>query len=320
VQKFPELDRIHKLITLAESLANITELGVLEHRSKKFPIFSFSIGSKDPRKPVLVLVGGVHGLERIGAQTVLAYLESLFEQLRWDEDLRRRFQDVRLVSVPVVNPVGTFFGMRSNGNGVDLMRNAPIDAQARPAFLIGGHRVASWLPYYRGPEAGKMELETEILCRFIREQTFESEATMIVDVHSGFGLQDRLWYPYAKTAEPFPQIAKVEKLKHLLDRSYPNHVYLVEPQSLNYTTHGDIWDYLFDEHQAHFKGNAPLFIPWTLEMGSWNWVRKNPLQILSAVGRFNPIKTHRYKRIMRRHIPLFDFFLRAIRNHDSWAL
>ena len=319
MQIFPELDRIKKLVDLADPLAKIDVAGTVQSRGKEFPLYTFSIGSPDKTKPTVALVGGVHGLERIGAQTVLAYLESLFEQLRWDEDLRARFREVRLVAMPVVNPVGTYFGTRSNGNGVDLMRNSPVDAPVKPPFILGGHRISKWLPYYRGDVPGKLEYEAQALCDFIRREVFDAEAAMVLDVHSGFGLQDRLWYPYARSKDPFPQEEQVQKLKKLLDRSYPNHIYLVEPQALNYTTHGDIWDYMYDEHaKYHAGGKSRLFIPWTLEMGSWMWVRKNPLQLFSSVGRFNPIKVHRYRRTMRRHLPLFDFFLRATRSHLAW--
>ena len=50
-----------------------------------------------------------------------------------------------------------------------------------------------------------------------------------------------------------------------------------------------------------------MFLPWTLEMGSWAWVRKNPLQVFQALGFFNPIKPHRYARTMRRHARLVEF-------------
>jgi hypothetical protein len=163
-----------------------------------------------------------------------------------------------------------------------------------------------------------MEIESQALCDFVEEQMFESESALAVDVHSGFGVIDRLWYPFARSREPFPRQKEVESLGHLLSKSYPNHVYQIEPQSLTYTTHGDLWDHLFDKHYSIHGNVGPLFIPWTLEMGSWMWVRKNPLQLFSAFGRFNPIKIHRYRRILRRHIPLFDFLVRAVKNYRTW--
>ena len=67
------------------------------------------------------------------------------------------------------------------------------------------------------------------------------------------------------------------------------------------------------------KSQQNVFIPWTLEMGSWIWVRKNPLQIFKAEGFFNPVKAHRYDRTMRRHMRLIDFMFRAVRNYQSWT-
>jgi hypothetical protein len=84
-----------------------------------------------------------------------------------------------------------------------------------------------------------------------------------------------------------------------------------------YTTHGDLWDYLLEKH---FENNlSNLYIPWTLELGSWMWVKKNPLQIFSLMGLFNPVKQHRFNRIMRRHLLLLDFLKQMVRNSRSWS-
>ena len=49
----------------------------------------------------------------------------------------------------MVNPYGLHHGTRSNANGVDLMRNAPIDANVTSKLpLISGHRVSPSLPWY----------------------------------------------------------------------------------------------------------------------------------------------------------------------------
>jgi len=54
-------------------------------------------------------------------------------------------------------------------------------------------------------------------------------------------------------------------------------------------------------------------------MGSWAWVRKNPWQLWSIDGSFNPVLPHRVKRTLRRHLPLFDLLLHAIRSHEAWV-
>ena len=56
----------------------------------------------------------------------------------------------------------------------------------------------------------------------------------------------------------------------------------------------------------------------TLELGSWLWIRKNPRQLFSRHGIFNPIKAHRIKRVLRRHADLLDFLTRAAFAAPRW--
>jgi len=88
-------------------------------------------------------------------------------------------------------------------------------------------------------------------------------------------------------------------------------------QSHGYLLNGDIWDYIFLEH---LKNNpSSIYLPLTLEMGSWIWVRKNPLQLFSRQGIFNPVKEHRLKRTFRRHHLLYDFTLKALNSYHAWS-
>ena len=287
---------------------------------KNYPIIGLCVGSEKPEAPTLVLIGGVHGLEKIGSQVIIAYLSTLFHQLTWDEHLLKAFEDVRIVSIPILNPAGMARNSRSNPNGVDLMRNAPVESHDPSTHrLVSGHRLGPHLPWYRGPIDSPMELESQTLVKFVTEQALHSKFCLAIDFHSGFGMRDRLWYPYAKTKSKFPKIAEVLGLKDLLDQTYPHHIYKIEPQSDSYTTHGDLWDYLFELHEEDERFRENLFIPWTLEMGSWMWIKKNPFQIFNPLGLFHPIKEHRFDRVMRRHILLIDFFLRAVRSPKSWT-
>jgi hypothetical protein len=59
-------------------------------------------------------------------------------------------------------------------------------------------------------------------------------------------------------------------------------------------------------------------LPLTLEMGSWNWVRKNPFQLFSSHGLFHPTKPHRVKRVLRSHLILFEFLLQATAAQAHW--
>lgn len=47
------------------------------------------------------------------------------------------------------------------------------------------------------------------------------------------------------------------------------------------------------------------------------WVKKNPRQVLSRQGLFNPLIRHRQHRVLRRHATLLEFFMRAAFNHRS---
>ena len=61
-----------------------------------------------------------------------------------------------------------------------------------------------------------------------------------------------------------------------------------------------------------------VFLPMTLELGSWLWIRKNPRQLFSRQGIFNPIKAHRTQRVLRRHADLLDFLTRAAYAAPHW--
>lgn len=282
------------------------------------PIHSFSFGSEDPTKPTLIISAGVHGLERIGTRIVVAYLASVLELMSWDKVFLEALEHCRLFFYPLVNPGGMYLGHRSNANGIDLMRNGPVESTKLSKWQIaGGHRLGGHLPWFRGQEGSPMELESKSLCDFVQRVSAESEFVISLDVHSGFGAIDRLWFPYASNKDPFPRSTEVYLLKQLLDRTYPNHIYCVEPQSKRYLAHGDLWDHLYIEHEK--TRPEVCYLPLSLEIGSWRWAKKNPRQILSLLGIFNPILPHRRKRAKRRHLVLFDFLIRATRGHRSWS-
>ncbi len=299
-----------EMVTLPEKL-NFSNLAVSD-----LPIYKFCYGSDDVRKPTLILVGGVHGLERIGTQVVKALLFSFNELAQWDGYIKAALKNMRVIFIPLLNPWGMALSRRSNANGIDLMRNAPVEARGKTVPLLSGHRIGSILPWYRGETGAPLEPEAKALITHISEEISESKAAVSLDVHSGFGFKDQLWFPYAKTLEPFGHLAEMMAIKETLDKTYPYHVYKVEPQAVNYVTHGDLWDYIYDEH---CKKCTSTFIPLCLEMGSWTWVRKNPSQVFRPGGIFDPILPHRRHRAFRRHQLLFDLLLRLILNPEKWT-
>lgn len=191
---------------------------------------------------------------------------------------------------------------------------APVDAEGHPNWLLGGQRYSSRIPWFRG-QADHMEVENQVVYDFCREQFFQSSAVITIDFHSGFGLQDRLWFPYAKSTRPFPHLAEMHALKEIFEKTHPHHFYRIEPQAKAYTTHGDLWDYIYGQF---CEQNSGVYLPLALEMGSWLWVKKNPMQIFSQLGPFNPVKPHRQKRILRRHATLFDFLIRSMVSPNFW--
>lgn len=282
---------------------------------QRFPVHVVALGNPDPEVPVVGFFGGVHGLERIGSAVVLAYLRSLVRRLPWDSLLHRQLETVRLVFMPLVNPGGMWRGTRANPNGVDLMRNAPLEAREKVPFLIGGQRISARLPWYRGALAGPMEVENQAVCAVVEREFSSRSFGIALDCHSGFGINDRIWFPYAHTALPIAHLPEMHALKGIYDATHPNHRYVFEPQSRQYLTHGDLWDYLYQRACAE---PGRIFLPLTLEMGSWLWVKKNPRQILSRHGMFNPLIEHRQQRVLRRHVFWLDFLTRAACGHRLW--
>lgn len=285
--------------------------------SETLPIWSLTLGNPDPAAPSLAYVGGVHGLERIGTQVVLAYMRTLEARLAWDRVLHEILSRVRLVFVPLLNPGGMLLSRRANPRGVDLMRNAPRSPHGHGTFFVGGQRLSNKLPWYAGQPELELERESRALIQVIKQELLTSEVSLAIDCHSGFGMRDRLWFPYARTRRPFPRLAEVVGIQRLLDRSLPHHVYRMEPQANAYTIQGDLWDHLYDLQRA--EAPERVFVPLTLEMGSWAWVRKNPRQMWSRAGSFNPVLPHRLARTLRRHLALFDLLLHAMASSEAWA-
>ncbi|NVB82814.1 MAG: DUF2817 domain-containing protein [Kofleriaceae bacterium] len=303
------LATIERLAVAASRWATVDVLA----RPAGLPIHALTFGVADKAAPALFISGGVHGLERIGTDVAIAYLQSLVARLAWDEALHDLLTRMRIVIVPLVNPVGMARGTRANGSGVDLMRNAP-DAGLGGTPLVGGQRISAKLPWFMGNGAA-MEEEAAALVQIVERELFTAPFAIALDLHSGFGVIDRLWYPYARTREPIPDHDRIVAFSQLLDGALPNHVYRLEQTARVYTIRGDLWDYLYDRRRSLGDG---MLLSLTLEMGSWSWVRKNPLQGLSTFGRFNPIKPHRHRRTLRRHLPLLDVLLHAVVSYRRW--
>ncbi len=282
---------------------------------RSYPIHVITLGNPSPDVPAVGYFGGVHGLERIGAGVVIAYLQSLVMRLQWDSTLHQQLEKVRLVFMPIVNPGGMALGTRANPNGVDLMRNAPVNATESVPFLVGGQRFSAGFPWYRGQPDTPMEMESQAMCEVVQSELLSRRFSLSIDCHSGFGTSDRIWFPYAYKRAPIAHLAEMRALKSIFVQSHSHHRYIIEPQSLQYLTHGDLWDHLY----LHaIKQADRIFLPLTLEMGSWLWVKKNPRQLFSRHGIFNPLIEHRQQRVLRQHQSLLEFLSRAACGHALW--
>ena len=310
---FEELEELKAILLAGNVQFDAQVLTHIAARGQSFPLFTTSIGTRDPLAPAVGFFSGIHGLERIGTQVILHYMPALLFQLAWDELLHQQLQKVRLVFMPIVNPGGMFTFKRANPNGVDLMRNAPHRAESPVPFLAGGQTLTPLLPWYCGRAGAAMEQESAVMLQVVRDQLACRPFSLALDCHSGYGFADSIWFPYARTRRLMPHLPEMFTLMTMLEQSMPHHAYSFEPQSNQYLLHGDLWDHAYDHApQGH------VFLPMTLELGSWLWIRKNPRQLFSRHGIFNPIKAHRVKRVLRRHADLLDFLTRAAFAAPRW--
>ncbi|MDX1519290.1 MAG: DUF2817 domain-containing protein, partial [Gammaproteobacteria bacterium] len=280
--RIPELLELEDLVYRYQDFVSVNPELEVRMNSLSLPLYSITVGQQQRRVPTLLVLAGVHGIERIGSQVNLALLHNLLVRLAWDENLQGLMEKIQVVFLPILNPGGMYRNTRSNLNGVDLNRNSPIESEDRVGRLVGGQRFSKRFPWYRGSKGAMMEAENQVLERVIERQVANQPFAMALDIHSGFGFHDRIWFPYAYRREPMRDIDQYMALKLLWDRNYPHHEYIYEPQSMHYLTHGDLWDYFYKKLH-HQPG---VFMPLTLEMGSWTWIRKRPAQLFSYFGLF----------------------------------
>lgn len=157
-----------------------------------------------------------------------------------------------------------------------------------------------------------MEQELTALSNCILQATQTASSTIVLDVHSGFGTRDRLWFPFAHHNRPPETLHQFYLIYSKFRKSFPHYeLYQFEPQWHQYTTHGDFWDWMYLQH---YQQSTSPFVPLTLELGSWLWVKKNPMQLLRFSQLFHPTKPHRVKRVQRRHGTLLSYLMQVLYN------
>lgn len=314
-RRLPELLNVEQLCRHGGDLLSSRCEALIDVDDFKLPLISLTLGKPETAKHCLLLTGGVHGVERIGTQVLIAWLETVLERCRWDRHWRSQFEDeVAIIALPLVNPAGMLRNSRCNANSVDLNRHAPIDAEDRVPFLVGGQRLWRRLPWYRGRYDRQVEPEFQVLKSLIRRHSQAGRTMIAIDFHSGFGFRDHLWIPHAYRKEAIDDIGSYVALKLLWERNFPHHNYAFGPQAMHYLSHGDMWDYFY----LRCREQGVKLLPLTLEMGSWLWVKKHPRQLFSFAGLFNPTVPHRHARVLRGHLLLLDFMLAACRNTEQW--
>lgn len=240
----PEYLELDKIINQNQDVIDVELLTDIPVNNIQLPVPMLTIGDAQTSKTTFFISAAIHGVERIGTQALLAWLQSLLQRYRWDGLWRSQFvTDVALVILPMVNPAGMYLNTRANANGIDINRHAPIEAEDPVPFLLGGQRISSKLPWYRGKQGEAAQAEFVVLEQVIERITSNNKPVIALDIHSGFGFKDQLWIPYAYRRQPINDVPMYMALKILWERNYPNHNYLFEPQSAAYLSHGDVWDF-----------------------------------------------------------------------------
>jgi len=90
--KLPELIELERILAESPAQFSAQVSAHVQVDSLELPIYRVDVGNAAEDRPALLLLGGVHGLERIGTQVVLAWLRNLSNRLRWDGHLAELLQ------------------------------------------------------------------------------------------------------------------------------------------------------------------------------------------------------------------------------------
>ncbi|GBF51203.1 zinc carboxypeptidase-related protein [Leptospira ryugenii] len=311
--------RILDLVRLGGDLVRIKQLGFSSKTQEgfRFPIHMLEIGKeKAIKKNPVGMVAGVHGLETVGIRILLDFLEYILYKKSPGYVSEIANGKIGLVVIPIVNPGGVALKSRSNPSGVDLMRNSGVEAESAP-ILFGGQNWTSKLPYYRGKT---LEPESRAVFRYINQYFYHVKDSIlpVIDIHSGFGTIDHVWWPYARTKKECVDTALFEKIASYMVELRRHKRYKFGPQSETYTTHGDLWDRFYDHFQEKFSHTGSRFLPFTLEVGTWSDIKENPSKLFRKRGIFNPAKENKFETIVTYRDFLRDFLFLSGTKLKDW--
>ncbi len=97
---FAELEELKAILLAGSAHFEVDVVAEAHTAGPSFPLYTASIGSRDPLAPAVGLFGGIHGLERMGTQLILHYLRALLFRLEWDELLHRQLEKIGWSSCP----------------------------------------------------------------------------------------------------------------------------------------------------------------------------------------------------------------------------
>ncbi|EMK00614.1 M14 family zinc carboxypeptidase [Leptospira sp. WS58.C1] len=315
--------RLLRIAKLGGKLVKINQAGFSRRTEEgfRFPIYSLEIGTKEGlEKHPVGITAGVHGLETIGIQILIDFLEYIIHPRSTGFLPELKKGKLGLVVIPIVNPGGVAAKTRANPGGVDLMRNSGIDAE-KPLPFFGGQKFSNKLPYFRGHG---LEPESRTLSRTVFEKFFHVRDSIlpVLDLHSGFGTVDNVWWPYAYTHKPCPDTFLYERIASHL-KGHCGHInFAYGPQSASYTTHGDLWDKFYDHYQelyAEQAGWSSKFLPLTLEVGTWSDIKEEPLKLFSKKGIFRPAEHNKSEVLTRYRGFLRDFVRLGLTKPKDWT-
>ena len=144
--------------------------------------------------------GGVHGLEshrqHISCWCICA---ACVHRLNGDQILQHELQSAAGIHA-TGQPWRHVSPQPRQPAGCDLMRNASGLKRERCLSCLPDSAPALPLPWwYRRAAGAPMQMESQALCDLVETELLSRSFSLALDCHSGLGLQDRLWFPYASS-------------------------------------------------------------------------------------------------------------------------
>jgi hypothetical protein len=179
-------------------------------------------------KPVMFLMGGIHGNEWPGMEDSLEFAYDVVSNARANAKVKALFDRVRLIVLPVTNPDGLVHFTRQNVNGVDMNRNYP--------FGWGSNIGVTFAQRGSGPGS---EPEVQNTMDIVRQHQVVALVTMHTNSHA-------LFYPGLEVAAGLPADLDVIRglslaMADATDNGYTN----VRDSAHDYETSGETVDWSY---------------------------------------------------------------------------